>query len=758
MQVEEVEGIEVTLLQKDVTLHSREHPEQTVQIQSNGLVDENDSKEVKDLLLKAHSQAYAGTTTTTTWHKPQDSAAASGVKTNGAGDLTTFITGLVTNVIMMCMCYGFFLLMQGRYPLMYRRNIDDNLNANGLKELDNGHDGFVKMALAATKEKPDLRANPDAEWPLMETVGLDHAMLVQFMTLAMKIMATIGVPMFFIMGPINCFFGGHAAGDDHLSYLSFGNVVNGSQLYWIHACIVWAVVYIVSTSVLEAQDKFKDYRYRWLRTLPARRANTLLVENIPADYRSEKKLEKLFSDMFAPVESAYIVKKDNDEGGLEMLYAERMKKIQEMKKAEYKESAGEEARLLKAEIRELAEKIVARQKEVEKKPEDFATASGFVTFKETSSVDMALMVQIGDSAEDWELSRPPEAKDIIWEDLQHVDNSKKTMWALIGYALTGGLYMAYLPAVVGITQIAVTINMGPLQPMWAAFAPTMGLQVMVAFLPTFLILIFRSCFTLKDDAFAQQMLQNWYFIFQLVFVILVTAIGASMLQFLETLVESPTEIFPLLGSTMPFATHFYMNYLVLQWASHAMVLTRYIPLTKFLIFRRNHEDTEARGLAEPEDQDYYGIGSRSCRVTINLCIGIIYGTLSPPINVLTWIEFAVCKYTYGYLFTCAETRKPDLGGYFWVQQCRHVFTGTMLYVIVMTGVFLGRATTNGPGIIAAPALFYVILQARKLEKTPWEQLPYQELKMGGKAKLTRKESSGDDRYMQDFMKTPLEIK
>jgi hypothetical protein len=756
MQVEDVEGIEVTL-QKDVTLHSREHPEQTVQIQSNGLVDENDGNEVKDLLLNAH-KAYDGTTTTTTWHKPQDSASASGVKTNGAGDLTTFITALLTNVIMMGMCYGFFILMQGKYPMMYRNNIDTNLNAPGLTTLENGTAGFVKIALEATRDKPDIHqpGKEEEHWPLMETVGLDHAMLVQFMTLSMKIMATIGLPMFFIMGPINCTFGGHAAGDDHLSYLSFGNVVNGSQLYWIHACIVWAVVYIVTNSLLDAQTKFKDYRYRWLRTLPEPRANTLLVENIPEDYRSDRELANLFTKMFAPVASTYIVKADKSQDGIEQLYAERERKIQEMKKADYKEKEGQasaeekqENSIRKKDIAVLAEQITALQKKVEENPSAYATASGFVTFKDTSSVDMALMVQIGDNDDEWELSRPPEAKDIIWEDLQHVDNSKKTTWALIGYALTAGLYMAYLPAVVGITQIAVTINMGPLQPGWAAFAPTMGLQFMVAFLPTFLILIFRCCFTLKDDAFAQQMLQNWYFIFQLVFVILVTAIGSSMVEFLETLVESPTQVFPLLGSTMPFATHFYMNYLVLQWASHAMVLTRYIPLTKFLIFKRMYDDDTARSLAEPEDQDYYGIGSRSCRLSTNLCIGIIYGTLSPPINILTWVEFAVCKYTYGYLFTCAESRKADLGGYFWVQQLRHVFTGTMLYVIVMTGVFLGRATTNGPGIIAAPALFYVILQARKLEKIPWEQLPYQELKMGGKAKVQRKKPSGE--YKQEWL-------
>jgi hypothetical protein len=472
-------------------------------------------------------------------------------------------------------------------------------------------------------------------------------------------------------------------------------------------------------------------------------------------------LKKFFQELFdADVLSTYMVKVCPE---LEQKYSLREALILEKKRSAFKESKGDtsaeerHSHIMRGkDIDRLDEEIKTKQDEVKKSTAvpgsgaEYLSSSGFVTFGDASVVELALMVQIGDSPEDWELSRPPEPSSVIWQDLQ-TDVTRKSLWTMLGYGLTAGLYMCYLPAVVGITQIAVTINMGPFQPLWAAFAPTMGLQFMVAFLPTFLILIFRICFTLRDDAQAQKMLQNWYFVFQLVFVVMVTAIGSSMLEFLDTLVERPMEIFPMLAKTMPFATHFYMNYLVLQWTSHTMVLTRYIPLFKYLGFRTMVDEETARELAEPEDQDYYGIGSRSCRFTINLCIGIIYGTLSPPICLLTWIEFFVCRYTYGYLIPFAENRKPDLGGYFWVQQLRHVFTGTIIYCIVMTGVLLGRATTNGPGIIAAPALFFVLYRASQLERSSWESLPYKELKMGHKFEksVQRKEDSGA--YIQPWM-------
>merc|ERR1719359_2383255 len=146
--------------------------------------------------------------------------------------------------------------------------------------------------------------------------------------------------------------------------------------------------------------------------------------------------------------------------------------------------------------------------------------------------------------EEWVMSDPPEPESLIWSDLTQ-DPSREAGKNLLGYALTVGLFFAYLPCVIGITNIANMINMGPLQSVWQGLAPTMGLQVMVAFLPTLLILIFRLFFTLKADAFAQHKVQVWYFWFQVVFVILATAVGQDALGFMRTLVEKPFEIISL---------------------------------------------------------------------------------------------------------------------------------------------------------------------------------------------------------------------
>merc|ERR1719158_786400 len=230
---------------------------------------------------------------------------------------------------------------------------------------------------------------------------------------------------------------------------------------------------------------------------------------------------------------------------------------------------------------------------------------------------------------------------------------------------------------------------------------------MIGFLPTFLILIFNGFFNLKAEAYAQHKLQVFYFWFQVVFVLLVTAIGSSVVEFTTALFTDPFAIFGLLGESLPLATHFYMNFLVLQWVTHVMIFMRYVPLSKWFGFGVLFEPEEARRMSEPEDQDYYGLGSRSARFTINLVIGIVYGTLSPTVALLAAMNFFCCRVFYGYLIPFAETKKPDLGGVFWVTKLEHCFIGNCIYCILMTGVLFGRAPTAIPGIAVSPTIFYV---------------------------------------------------
>ena len=295
-----------------------------------------------------------------------------------------------------------------------------------------------------------------------------------------------------------------------------------------------------------------------------------------------------------------------------------------------------------------------------------------------------------------------------------------------------GLFVAYLPLVIGITNIANLINMGPLQPVWKAFAPTLGLTVMVAMLPTFLLFIINYTFNLTSNDMQQLKLQVWYFWFLVAFVVLATAVGQDLnglLDFFDTAASDTSELFGWFAETLPYATHFYLNFMVLQCATHCINLLRFPNLTKYVALSKIVSEETADKMSEPEDQDYYGKGSRSGRWTINLVIGIVYGTLSPPMNVVVFMCFWVQRnLSYGWLIPFAETRKPDSGGYFWVQMCKHTYYGLMIYWMLMVGVFSNRADGPVPSVIAALSGLLILWYFRRFHiKYAWEKLPYSEV-------------------------------
>eukprot|EP00421_Protoceratium_reticulatum_P040146 CAMPEP_0168444154 /NCGR_PEP_ID=MMETSP0228-20121227/44900_1 /TAXON_ID=133427 /ORGANISM="Protoceratium reticulatum, Strain CCCM 535 (=CCMP 1889)" /LENGTH=614 /DNA_ID=CAMNT_0008458583 /DNA_START=19 /DNA_END=1862 /DNA_ORIENTATION=- len=554
-------------------------------------------------------------------------------------------------------------------------------------------------------------------------VSLDHAMLLEFTHLCMKILLIVGTPILLI------------SGQDHMSYLSFGNVENGSWLYWIHAFVVWGVVITVKTMVFSAQKRFLPLRFNWLRTMTPSRANTVLVESIPDQYQSEQALRDFFAKILpdAPIASVYIAKDTStllplvnqcDTAKAALKEANAKMEKDPTYKAEVRESfmgaKVDAISFYEKQINQLEKDIVVERERIVNESKEVGgvnTSSGFVTFQNRRDMELALRLNgdISSDQDEWEVYSPPECSDVQWNDLTQDDTAQEVR-TRIGYLLVAGLYFAYLPCVIGLTNIAKIINLGPFQSLWAGLAPTFGLQVMVAFLPTFLILIFQNFFTLRAAAWAQHKLQIWYFWFQVFFVILATAVGQNVIGFLNTLIDDPMSIFSVLAQTMPYATHFYMNFLVLQWMTHAMNLTRYVPLTKFKLAVQLYEEEDARKLSEPEDQDYY------------LAIGLVYGTLSPPINLLCFLNFAVCRLVYGYLFCFAEGKKPDLGGAFWNSQMLHLFVACIIYSVLMTGVLCQRAANYGPGIIAAPTIAYVAWSINKFKTAfSWEKLPFEEL-------------------------------
>lgn len=697
---------------------------------------------------------------------------------NAEGDLETFIQSLaIDSSAVVIICVVFSLCIRGRYPMVY----SDNLRKGTAPDiLPDSCFGWIRTSWHLTFEE------------IEKASGLDAAMFIEFSNLAVRMLVTIGLPMAAVLCPLHHFFGGHVEkGVDKLSKVGMGNIdqeVGGRWFYWVHACFVWYVVVLALRQIFIAQEKFLERRYEWLLKMPMPRSSTVMVEGIPEECCNDAALKAHFEEMFpGQVTSAYVVRHTANLVSLVDAYncVERSHAEAEFEWQASGNSSESRPQCRDGVFGNMVDKIDFQMKQksvaaeaVKKERLELAdprnasrvyASSGFVTFENERDAAVALCVKMCADDYVFMMSEPPDPADVTYSDL-YTNPELLNFKALLGYSCIAGVFFGFTPIVMAISSIINLTTLRKALPVvddfirrhpWSehtieGVVASSAMTIMVSMMPTVLMLIINNLFQLKAGRWAQHKLQNWYFWFQVIFVLLVTTLGNSLFDTMLSLVNHPTLIFELLAYRLPLATHFYLNYLVLQWVLHLMNLTRYINFFKFKGLSAICEEERAKELSEPEDQDYYGIGGRSARFAINLVMALMYSNLCPLISVVALINFLICKVVYGYLLVFAESVKPDLGGHFWVTQLRQIQAGLLLYVLLMLGILSSRSPSFGPTVVAAPALLFVLRGLVRFHSAyEWERMPFEALVKGKAAKMgcEVRESSRKD-YTQPELLEP----
>eukprot|EP00931_Biecheleriopsis_adriatica_P077842 TRINITY_DN5132_c0_g1_i2.p1 TRINITY_DN5132_c0_g1~~TRINITY_DN5132_c0_g1_i2.p1 ORF type:complete len:796 (-),score=169.31 TRINITY_DN5132_c0_g1_i2:6-2393(-) len=680
---------------------------------------------------------------------PHSGSAIVGITMNGQGDLDAFYAGLATNVAVTVASYMVFLALRQLYPKIYQNNCEviDRLQKPPFQLSGS----FFAPLFASLKLGVDN---------IVEVAGLDHGMLIQFQHLVMNMMLLLGIPAAVLLVPLYWFAGGQVA-DNRLSYIGFANVPAGSWVCWVVACFVWYVVAAVQVQIFRAQQNtFMRRRENWLMQMPQPRANTVLLESIPADTRTDEKVRELFEEIFGEgciTEIAFV----RDTSKLLRGIRHRENCRRNMHEAEFEwDSCGnvdeKQKEQLSTCLKEAEDNIENLRDQILKSGE--VSASAFVTFKDQQQSILALNMRYTEDDEECIVSIPPDPADVRYADLQ-ADLPEAAFRKTVGYGLIAGLFFGFIPLVTGITnmtrldtmeRIVIIRKFFEANPniaaLWSSLAGSLGLTIFMSFLPTFLVLIFDNFFLLKADAWLQLGIQQWYFYFLVIFVLLVTAVGTSLWESISDLVQEPMAVFSILATSLPSASHFYLNYVPLQWGGHAMNMMRYINLAKFVGFKKVVSEERAQKFAEPEDQDYFGMGSRSARHTLIAVIGMVFCTTTPLMTPLVFTNAALCRIMYGYLVVYAEGVKADLGGEFFVSQLWHLQQGLLIYILLMTGVLLERGSTYGPGMISASSLaMWLHFYRRFGHKFHTESLPIRELKV---AKAMTNRAATRSSYLQ----------
>jgi len=690
-----------------------------------------------------------------------DPSAVAGVGKNSLSDLPNLCRALFIYSSLLLLGIILFQYLRSWYPLVYCYN--DLQAVSAAYTIEDRQSGILN-------EVPEsLRASPDSTWfgaswrlwdridctyddlhdhspdykDLVEHIGLDALMFLHFLQFAMKLLLRIGIPMILVLCSVNAFCGSVAQKEDLLTRIGMNNLPEKSPWLWVHAIFVWYVVWTVQETLYHHQEKFFRAKLQWLRSMKKPRATTVMLQNIPNLGAVDDKvaltdvINKSMCQKNA-VEKVTFVRPMFDPKQLITQPASTEKETEHAKSKAGKEPA----------------------------------STAFVTFTERQYAEMFLNIRLKPSDFEFITSTLPDATDLNWEAVsleqtafgcavggfswqnfccgicsfvdrvgsvsqgrEHTQVAPFLRWAF-GYALILLLFLAFAPLIALISSLTrleyaetvfpkmhrLVINSPFLFQLWNAVFASLGLTLFLGFLPWMIMLIHRQFFPTVTETETQLGLQRTYYNFQVVFVVLVTALSGSIAATAETLFRSPLALLDILADRLPQSSHFYLSWYVLQWLTQTLGLLRYVNLWKYITAKPQARiialalreadrvddvtDRTAKKLAEPENRDSYGIGARSAEMTLLLTVALVFCSLLPIICFFGFITLGIARTIYGYLLVYSETRKSDSGGIFWCAQLEQVHGVVFLYIVLMIGVFAFRADDKCLLTFVILALFY----------------------------------------------------
>merc|ERR1719327_744840 len=133
-------------------------------------------------------------------------------------------------------------------------------------------------------------------------------------------------------------------------------------------------------------------------------------------------------------------------------------------------------------------------------------------------------------------------------------------------------------------------------------------------------------------------------------------VGRSLLITAVTFAEAPAQKLNLLAQSLPGASHFYIQYVSLEWFSTSFQLMRHGVFFGFWFGRifKSMEPTAAKRQSEPENQAFFGMGTRLGHCVLVTTIALVLCTCSPIINAFAIVSLSIGRVVYTYLLVNVE--------------------------------------------------------------------------------------------------------
>jgi len=706
----------------------------------------------------------------------------------------TSLGGIVASLLAFC-------LLRAKMPMLF-----DNKEA--LEEVSLKQGRRVSFQIHYNKFQA-RRLDAEADL-VIGKAGLDGYMLLRFHTLCCRICTTLGWLLMMVLCPLHVIFGSNKSADPLSAFgLDSLNVNDSTQgdLLWVHTVFLWIVVYVVGAELIATQEQnFLVYRYGWLSALPRPRATTVLVENIPKEFRSDQALFDFFNSVFPTdaLDSTYVVRVLGSDLGAKYKDMKLARMRLELARGKYKRDdvrpkvkelkgldinwrditrRDEDAlELFQEEVAEAEEKFLQAQMDAKDLVEQQGGMGeskfgreGFVTFTSRKWWALALNRRYRADARDLVCSLPPDPQDIIFNDFTQTKVARRAreiggyllflILLIVGTPLFSVIVACMTPDFLISTPFGFVKSIGRfiesddrLSALLVGVGQPLAFKCLMNCVPMGLYLIIHNCTVLKALTQEQSRLQEWFFFFQVIFVVFSPIFGRWLVIHFLAFVQDPSEVFRRLEESVPQSTNFLLNLVVTSWLSLTVFICRPIVLLRYTLSRAMFDSEDAAVRNQNEHPAFFGTGVRMCKATIIMSLMIIFCLICPLMCLVVLAYFIIGRNVWRYLLLKAEQKRADTGGVYWVQSLKQLWM-SLFIAIVVNGVILWMRSQKAnespwPGVVALMSVLPFSRLYAHFSGLEWETLPLEKVVELDRAYLT---VQGEEYIQPEMAKLKTEV-
>jgi hypothetical protein len=198
--------------------------------------------------------------------------------------------------------------------------------------------------------------------------------------------------------------------------------------------------------------------------------------------------------------------------------------------------------------------------------------------------------------------------------------------------------------------------------------------------------------------------QNWFFMFQIIQVFIVTTFSSGVASVLAKVMEDPSQTPTLLAANLPKASNFYLTYIILQGTTNAANnLLNYGDLFEYLFYEYFWDKTPREQFTTFAQMKGTPWAAWYPKFTNLFVIAIAYSCIAPLVTGFSavGIFFYYLSYRYGLLYV--RQTKIDTKGEAYKRALQHMPTGLYFAQLCMIGLFSAR------GAVVQTALMITLL-------------------------------------------------